>query len=59
MTTLHCPLCGLRFRYGSELDQHARDDHAPPAHLHCPAPRPRTESDRSVEEREPVLHLPW
>lgn len=31
MGTVHCPLCGLRFRSGSELDVHARDDHAPPA----------------------------
>lgn len=31
MGTVHCPLCGLRFRAGGELDQHARDDHAPPA----------------------------
>jgi len=23
----NCPLCGLRFRFASELDQHARDDH--------------------------------
>lgn len=22
-----CPLCGLRFRYASELDLHAREDH--------------------------------
>jgi hypothetical protein len=25
----HCPLCGLRFRYASELLVHARDDHQP------------------------------
>lgn len=30
MRTVHCPLCGLRFTHGSELDQHARDEHAPP-----------------------------
>ncbi|HWG94000.1 MAG TPA: hypothetical protein VNU66_07235 [Mycobacteriales bacterium] len=30
MATLHCPLCGLRYARGSELDLHARDDHAPP-----------------------------
>lgn len=28
--TVHCPLCGLRFRLATELDQHARDEHAPP-----------------------------
>ncbi len=31
MGTVHCPLCGLRYRHVSELDQHARDAHAPPA----------------------------
>ena len=25
MSTVHCPLCGLRFHYASELDEHARD----------------------------------
>lgn len=25
--TRHCPLCGLNFRYASELESHARDDH--------------------------------
>ena len=24
-----CPLCHLRFRFASELDGHARDDHRP------------------------------
>jgi hypothetical protein len=27
--TRHCPLCGLNFRYASELLAHARDDHQP------------------------------
>jgi hypothetical protein len=30
MRTVHCPLCGLRYAHASELDQHARDDHAAP-----------------------------
>lgn len=30
MGTVHCPLCGLRFRHGTELAQHAREDHSPP-----------------------------
>ena len=55
MSTLHCPLCGLRFRFGSELDVHAREDHAPQRLQHLVPPRPREESER--EER--VLRLPW
>lgn len=47
--TLHCPLCGLYFHYASELDLHAREDHAPPPHLHRPAPHPRTE-DKSESD---------
>jgi len=27
MTTATCALCGLRFRAGTELAQHVRDDH--------------------------------
>ena len=27
--TYCCPLCHLRFRYASELDGHARDEHQP------------------------------
>ncbi len=41
MSTLHCPLCDLRFRYSSEYAVHVREDHAPPAQLHRPPPRQR------------------
>lgn len=27
--TYSCPLCHLRFRYASELDGHAREEHVP------------------------------
>lgn len=46
MSTLHCPLCGLRFRYGSELDAHARE-HCVPQELHLPHPRPKRGQARS------------
>jgi hypothetical protein len=59
MSTLHCPLCGLWFRYGSELDGHVRDDHAPAPDLHLPPPRKRSEDSPPQPEHEPVLHLPW
>lgn len=35
MSTVHCPLCGLRFRYASELDDHARE-HCVPHEMHLP-----------------------
>ncbi|MEX2289290.1 MAG: hypothetical protein WD794_03070 [Mycobacteriales bacterium] len=38
MSTLHCPLCGLRFHYASELDEHARE-HCVPREMHLPQPR--------------------
>jgi len=60
MSTLHCPLCGLRFRYGSEYLVHVREDHAPPAQLHRPPPKQRTAGgEATASELEPVLHLPW
>lgn len=40
MSTLHCPLCGLRFRYASELDEHARE-HCVPPEIHLPPHRER------------------
>jgi hypothetical protein len=48
--TYSCPLCHLRFRWASELEGHARDDHQPPtppeSHEHvtrytAERPRPR------------------
>lgn len=36
-TVLHCPLCGLRFHYASELDEHARE-HCVPREIHLPPP---------------------
>lgn len=68
MSTLHCPLCGLRFRFASELDGHVREDHAPPPHLNCPPPSEKAQRERAERERverEPVpehertLRLPW
>lgn len=31
MRSVHCPLCGLRYAYPSELDVHVREEHAPAA----------------------------
>ena len=38
MSTVHCPLCGLRFHYASELDDHARE-HCVAREMHLPPPR--------------------
>jgi hypothetical protein len=40
MSTVHCPLCGLRFRYSSELEVHARE-HCAAREVHLPPPRER------------------
>lgn len=45
MPVVQCPVCALRFRYQSELETHAHEDHcAPevvrlPPHAEPPAPR--------------------
>lgn len=54
MSTLHCPLCGLRFKYGSELDAHAREEHGPQPLRHLPPPRPKDDAS----EPQPVSHRP-
>ena len=46
MSTVHCPLCGLRFRYASELDAHARE-HCRSYELHLPLPRAKRPQGRS------------
>ena len=48
MGTVHCPLCGLRYRHGAELAQHARDEHAPP-------PPPETRETVRVPRSRPVV----
>lgn len=60
MSTVQCPLCGLRFGHRSEFELHAREDHVTrkvalhrPEH---PLPPPR-EADE--DEHAPVIHLPW
>lgn len=40
MSTVHCPLCGLRFRFASELDEHARE-HCAVREVHLPPSRER------------------
>jgi hypothetical protein len=50
--TYSCPLCHLRFRWASELEGHARDDHQPPAE-----PEAREHVTRYTAERPPPRHV--
>jgi hypothetical protein len=62
MSTVQCPLCGLRYGHRSELDLHAREDHVhrtlvrPVAARPEPVPPPR---ESGADEHAPVMHLPW
>lgn len=56
MSNLHCPLCGLYFHYASELELHAREDHAPPPHLHTvPGPRADREHAAAGQRRSKAI----
>ena len=49
-----CPICALRFRYQSELEAHAHDDHCLPSDVHAAA-APR--AARGAEEPQPTSRL--
>ncbi len=36
MSTVQCPVCALRFRFQSELDTHAHEEHCPPPRVTLP-----------------------
>jgi hypothetical protein len=52
-----CPICALRFRYQSELEAHAHDDHCVPGEVHLP---PHTEREHAPEPQptSKLLRLP-
>ncbi len=52
MSYAQCPICALRFRYQSELETHAHDDHCLPAQVQLPKP-----AERPQTEQEPVSRL--
>ena len=56
MSYAQCPICALRFRYQSELEAHAHDDHCLPARVVLPPQPERTESAERVTSR--LLRLP-
>ena len=53
MSYAQCPICALRFRFQSELEAHAHDDHCRPAEVHLP---PHAERE-DTPEPEPVSRL--
>ena len=55
MSTLHCPLCGLRFRFASELDDHARE-HCVPQEMHLPPHRERRHWGEPAHHPAPAQH---
>ena len=56
MSYAQCPICALRFRFQSELEAHARDDHCLPAQVSLPPhPEPRETQDSPTSK---LLRLP-
>ncbi len=53
MSYAQCPICALRFRYQSELETHAHDDHCLPSDVKLP---PHAERE-PAGEAEPVSRL--
>ena len=52
-----CPICALRFRYQSELEAHAHDDHCLPAQVTLPPHAERAEAPAD-EVTSRLLRLP-
>ncbi len=57
MSYAQCPICALRFRYQSELEAHAHDDHCLPAQVTLPPHAERVEPARD-EVTSRLLRLP-
>lgn len=57
MSYAQCPICALRFRYQSELEAHAHEDHCPPTDVTLPhhAEHPETEQAQPTSR---LLRLP-
>jgi hypothetical protein len=52
-----CPVCALRFRYQSELEAHAHDDHCRPSEVHLPPHVEREDTPAPVPTSR-LLRLP-
>ena len=56
MSYAQCPICALRFRYQSELEAHAHDDHCLPPKVSLPPHTERRETEQQPTSR--LLRLP-
>ena len=56
MSYAQCPICALRFRYQSELEAHAHDDHVRPPQVVLPPHAERAEPQDEPTSR--LLRLP-
>ena len=57
MSYAQCPICALRFRYQSELETHAHEDHCLPSDVTLPPhPEPRPAVEPQPTSR--LLRLP-
>lgn len=52
-----CPICALRFRYQSELEAHAHDDHCMPSDVRLP-PHPEQRETPEPQPTSRLLRLP-
>ena len=59
MSYAQCPICALRFRYQSELEAHAHDDHCLPSQVTLPPHAERPEkSEQADQPTSRLLRLP-
>jgi hypothetical protein len=52
-----CPICALRFRFQSELEAHAHDDHCLPSDVKLP-PHPEQRETAEPQPTSRLLRLP-
>ncbi len=57
MSYAQCPICALRFRYQSELEAHAHDDHCLQGEVHLP-PHEVHEARAEPQPTSRLLRLP-
>ena len=54
MSYAQCPICALRFRFQSELEAHAHEDHCTSSDVTLP---PHQEQRQPQDERQPTSKL--